>query len=223
MLSPLFRIVMIRPVGFGRTMIAPILALLTGSVIVFSAPAALAGDKPDVEVNLGVLDKMSPPQTPSDPSTRVTLHPPKHKKKVKAAQSNTVAANVQSAAPSSVTSTTAPAVAAGETVAAAPREKVSATPLPSDPPPATATSPATTDAPSAGTAAATTSPAAAVTAMNVEPARAVPPATPPSPPVTRAAAPATAGSAPIGDRRVLFAGNAIDLPDSAKPDLDALV
>jgi outer membrane protein OmpA-like peptidoglycan-associated protein len=51
------------------------------------------------------------------------------------------------------------------------------------------------------------------------------PAAPPvaATPVTPVAAPAAIASAPGGATRVLFSAGAADLPDSAKPELDALV
>jgi outer membrane protein OmpA-like peptidoglycan-associated protein len=55
---------------------------------------------------------------------------------------------------------------------------------------------------------------------------AAPPSLPPAPPVaaTPVAAPAAvAAAAPGGPTRVLFAAGAADLPDAAKPALDALV
>jgi outer membrane protein OmpA-like peptidoglycan-associated protein len=61
-----------------------------------------------------------------------------------------------------------------------------------------------------------------------ETAMAAPPSLPPAPPVaatpvTPVAAPAAVAAAAGGSTRVLFAAGAADLPDAAKPELDALV
>ena len=175
-------------------------------------------------------------------ATRLGLHRPKTKKKA------TAEAAHKREKPEVAGRPAAPIAPVAVTGGAVPRESVAATPLAEAPPapPAAATPTPTAPAPAEPTppaaAAAPAKPPAPATPITpvAAPPSPVPEASPPSPatvaamnmpptlppegPVkpTPAAAPAALAAATGEHTRIVFAGNAAELPDDAKPGLDAL-
>jgi outer membrane protein OmpA-like peptidoglycan-associated protein len=180
---------------------AVLLAVTLSAGASLNAVAADAGSR-DVQVNLDVLDSLGPaPAASTSGASEIRLHPPRPKIKATPAVATApqrptrAPAPQQEAAPKPTTETaaaTAPPSAGNESAPASAAPPPAATPTPSAPPAAAAAKPPAT---------AMAAPAAAKPASPASPA-----AAPNAPPPTR----------------LLFAAGATDLPNGAKPKLDAV-
>ena len=167
-----------------------------------------------------------PRAAPSPPAATAAAEP---NATTAAAPSDTAPAAPPSDTAAAAPSATAaiPPAAPAETATAAASPSPQSAPAP--PPPSAARAAPAPAKPATPTVALPSPVPSASPSPEAKTAMAAPPSLPPAPkvaatPVTPIAAPAAvAAAAPAGATRVLFGAGAADLPDSAKPELDALV
>jgi outer membrane protein OmpA-like peptidoglycan-associated protein len=186
-------------------------AFLVGAAFAQSSTTVGARGKPEVEVNLSVLDALGPPPTEPQSGQRIILHPPKPKTNP-ATPAATPAKEKAATAPAAATPSTAAQVlpATASASAAAAPEKTASEVAAATAATAAAASLASSLAPAASSA------STMQTAMTAPPAAAAPAATPVAAPA------AIAKAAPAASTHVLFTAGAVDLSNSAKSALDAV-